>query len=242
MRKLALWGREFEPDVRMLGDMASVVMDQEWFRGADDRPLYFMYRGVHPNEADKALMDAVGMRYDVTVIPPGMLGSEYTKTAGHDHPPSPAGPTFTEVYEVLEGRATYLMQKVVDGEVVDAYYVECGPGDRAIIPPDYGHVTINAGTEDIKMANWVFAGFSSVYDAYRARRGAAYYLTDEGWRGNPRYGELPELRRLAPSEPSLLGLRAGEKMYTLVNDLGRLEFLRSPEKYGELWENILGRE
>ena len=42
-----------------------------------------------------------------------MLGSEYVKTVGHYHPPVPGTDvSYPEIYQVLDGSATYLLQKV----------------------------------------------------------------------------------------------------------------------------------
>ena len=42
-----------------------------------------------------------------------MLGLEYTKTVGHYHPQIPGTDiSYPEIYQVLEGSATYLLQKV----------------------------------------------------------------------------------------------------------------------------------
>ena len=34
-------------------------------------------------------MEDAGLRYDITVIYPGLIGSEYVKTLGHYHPKVP---------------------------------------------------------------------------------------------------------------------------------------------------------
>jgi oxalate decarboxylase/phosphoglucose isomerase-like protein (cupin superfamily) len=48
-------------------------------------------------------------------------------------------------------------------------------GEKLLIPPDYGHLTINAEKKPLVMANLVFSGFASDYSLFRTRQGGAYY-------------------------------------------------------------------
>ena len=90
------------------------------------------------------------IRYDITIIPPGMLGREYIKTAGHYHPLVPGGSvTYPELYEVLEGEALYLLQRQDLGDVVA---INASAGDKVLVPPNYGHITINGSNKKLKMA------------------------------------------------------------------------------------------
>lgn len=99
-------------------------------------------------------MREFGLRYDITVIPPAKFGKEYVKTAGHYHPKAPKSDvSYTEIYQVLEGSATYLLQKAGrKGRVLDVAVVEAEKGDIVFIPPDYGHITINRSDKVLKMA------------------------------------------------------------------------------------------
>jgi glucose-6-phosphate isomerase len=56
--------------------------------------LYAMYRGTGL-EKDQWALTTAGLRYDVTVIFPGTIGSEYVKTVGHYHPRVPGNPGLT---------------------------------------------------------------------------------------------------------------------------------------------------
>ncbi len=51
---------------------------------------------------------------------------------------------YPELYEVLKGDANYLLQRAQNEERVDeVILVKATRGDKVIIPPNYGHVTIN---------------------------------------------------------------------------------------------------
>jgi len=169
-------------DIRYLKDMTDVIYDKEWLKTANlDLDLYYMYRGIE--EKDE-------IRYDITVVPKNLLGTEFTKTKGHYHVGN-----YGEVYTVLEGQAIYLMQKANDNGVEDVYAVKAEKGDVVVIPPNYGHVTINPSQDqDLKMANWLSINCKSDYLPYTEKQGACYLYTTNGWIKNENYKMVPELR------------------------------------------------
>ncbi|MCD6146243.1 MAG: glucose-6-phosphate isomerase [Methanosarcinales archaeon] len=225
---------ERKPDVRMLHDMDDVLYDRSQI-DAPNIELYYMYRDLSLSKADYQQIIEHRLRYDITIIPPGMLGVEYVKTAGHDHPNN-----YGELYEVLEGEAHYLLQKREGDTVSDVIVVNAGAGDKVIIPPGYGHVTINSSNKTLKMANWVCRDFSSIYDFFREKAGASYFLLKEGFIPNPRYENLPEIRFLKPTNYAEVGLQKNKEMYGLVKQIDKLEYLTKPEGYDWLFEKILG--
>ncbi|NLH22172.1 MAG: glucose-6-phosphate isomerase, partial [Methanothrix sp.] len=220
--QLQFGSRLQDPDIRHLFDMTDVIFDQPWLAGAEDFDLYFMFRDLYLSRADKEKLLAQGLRYDITIIPPAMLGKEYIKTAGHYHPLVPGGAvTYPELYEVLEGEALYLLQSEDHSDVA---VVHASAGDKVLVPPGYGHVTINRSNKTLKMANFVARDFSSLYEPYRAKGGGAYFFTREGWIKNQRCSEASELRRMeAPDRASLdrLGLKKSQEMYPLLREAGR---------------------
>ncbi|MCK4938598.1 MAG: glucose-6-phosphate isomerase [Methanosarcinales archaeon] len=238
-RILTYGGRTHEPNIRMLSDIAHVLLDAKIFE-AGDRELYYMYRDMALSRIDRDIMLEHELRYDITVIPPAMIGREYVKTLGHYHPPAPGTDlSYPEVYEVLSGECHYLLQKH-DGEaIVDVVMIRASAGNKVIIPPDYGHVTINACNKELKMANWVSRDFTSVYEPYVKMYGAAYYFTDNGLLANLNYGDVPEVREVEPGNFSEVGLVRGKEMYGLVRDIGKLDFLNRPQDFGWLFEKVL---
>ena len=163
-------------EARLVSAIADVIYDKEVL--IDDSELYYMYRNVRKIMHEESI-NASGLRYDITVIPSGLLGTEYIKTAGHHHAvDASSGLEFTEIYEVLSGRALYLMQKLSKDRsgIEDGYFVYAKPGDKVVIPPGYGHVTINPFNETLVMANWVGSNWSSDYSPVCSKRGAAWYV------------------------------------------------------------------
>ena len=213
--------------------------------------LYWMYRNLGL-KGDECLLDEHRLRYDVSIFVPAMLGREYLKTSGHYHPPSPDGVAYPEVYEIWYGEALYLLQKVDDytagpAEVAveDVITVRARPGDKVIMPPGYGHVTINTLDVPLVMCNWVCDDFSSYYQSVEATRGfASYLLKDNGeprWIVNDRYAhEIPARREAEPRPVPELGLVAGQPMYNTCRDNPELfAFLAQPAKFeAEMWQGL----
>ncbi len=216
---------EVSPAVRRLGDMREVLADPE---AQGPRDLYFMYRSAGFAD-DLDHLSRSGLRYDITVLAPGLIGAEFNKTAGHYHPNVPGtAVAYPEVYEVIDGFAHYLIQKAgAGGSIEDAVLFEARPGDRVLVPPGYGHVTINPGPGFLVMCNLVAGGFDSIYGPYRECRGAVYYEIKDGtralFRPNPAYGEVPDLRLEAPN---LRAHQPGQALY--------LEAVANPEAFGYL--------
>jgi glucose-6-phosphate isomerase len=238
--QLEFGGKRQEPDVRRLFDMKDVIFDQSWLAGAEDFELYYMYRDLFLSRADKEKLLQQDLRYDITIIPPNMLGREYIKTAGHYHPPVPGGAvTYPELYEVIEGEALYLLQNL---DLSDVLVVYASAGDKVLVPPGYGHITINRSNKTLKMANFVARDFSSLYDPFKEKAGGAYFFTRDGWIKNDRCPEAAELRRIeAPDNSSLrkLGLAKNREMYPLLREPGRLDYLTKPGEHEELFAGLI---
>ncbi|HDR72297.1 MAG TPA: glucose-6-phosphate isomerase [Methanoculleus sp.] len=211
------------PEVRTGDQMRAVLADPAC---AAEHPLYFMYRDVARNDADREWLLGCDLRFDITVIPPATLCGEYVKTKGHYHPASPEGPAYPELYQVLAGTAHYLLQ---DRDLADAVVIRAAGGDAVLIPPGYGHVTINPGGGDLVMANLVSTRFASEYAFFEEHRGAAYYEFEGGeWVKNPHSPRHPPLRFVDPVEIPALCIRHGRPIYDLIGRYACLAYLNAP--------------
>lgn len=229
-------------DIRWLYDIKDVIYDKDWFQFQENFELYYMYRDLYKNESDYKIIKQNNLRYDITIIPPKMLGAEFIKTAGHYHPIiNESDLSYTEIYQVLEGKAVYLLQKTkLDNESLEDFIViRAEKGDSVIIPPNYGHVTINESEETLKMANWVYDNFSSEYGLIKKMKGIAYFLTTKGFVKNLEYNNAPEIRYLEPTNFSEYGLEKGVDMYNLIKTPDKLEFLKRPAGFKDLFFKII---
>jgi glucose-6-phosphate isomerase len=214
--------------------MKEVVLDKRFLASANmDMELYYMFRDVSKNEEDKKRIKERELRYDITIIPPNTLGAEFVKTAGHYHPLLPGSQmTYPEMYEVLEGEAHYLLQRREEErgteKITDVIVVKAKEGDKVIIPPNYGHVTINPSETTLKMANWVARVFSSIYEPMRVKGGAAYFeLTNGEFIKNEKYGAVPDIRFLKPEDTWIKQIKLNYEvaMYELLQEPEKLQFL-----------------
>ena len=169
-----------KPDIRYLKDMKDVLYDRKWAKTAPNFAVYYMYRGVKKER---------GLRYDIVIIRPEMLGREFPKTKGHYHPKE-----FEELYIVLEGKGVYLMQKGKGFQIEDIYAVRAKKNDVIVVPQNYCHITINTGKGKLKTANWLEPKAKSEFKSIEKKGGLGYFFTTKGWIKNRNYRKVPKLR------------------------------------------------
>lgn len=254
-------GVSFGPQMRMpqystreLDALRPVLLDPD-AEGPD--VIYWMYRNTAKPE-DAALHEAHNLRYDLSAFRSITLGPEFMKTSGHYHPVIPGTKfAFPEVYEVLHGEALYVMQMVDDyaaspEEVVVEDVIMCRvkAGQKIIMPPGYGHVTVNTLDEPLLMTNWVSSRFSSFYGTVEDARGFSWYVMNDD--GAPSYLEnksyaqgVPAVRWAEVQEVPELGLTWDTPMYrACAQSPEKFEFLNDPGPNQDLiWSNLdLSRE
>lgn len=173
-----------KPSIRLLKEIRKVVFDKNFAKKFPNLKVYYTYRGIKEKGE---------LRYDITVIPPKMLGQEFSKTKGHEH-----SKKFQEVYQVLKGKAIFLLQKYKNKKIKDVYALRTKAGEIIIVPPYYGHITINPSKRELKIANWVSKNCRNSYNLFEKLEGACYYYTKSGWIKNKNYKRVPRLRFKKP--------------------------------------------
>jgi len=211
--------------VRRLRELLPVLYDTESCRDLDlDLPAYKIYRDCCGEDA-REILRKYGLRYDVTVMPPLLLGEEYVKTLGHHHSSCGDVGSHPEVFEVLEGEARFLTQQERAGEVVDVSLTVAGKGEKVLISPDCGHVMINASHGTLVTGNMISQTCIQVYDRYLVKRGGAFYILTGGRLvRNPRYSRLPAVRVLRVETRSFLDDDSG-LVHGFLKDPDRFAFL-----------------
>lgn len=265
-KKNLYFGAEAEPAkpaVRYLKDMQEVLyvpgeeaeeeLDEELKEKNDPGcELYFMFRDLHLPEHRRIFREN-GIRFDITVLVPGIIGKEYVKTVGHYHPLKPGTPyTYPELYEVLYGKAHYLLQKPStptgseEEELEEVIVVAAEAGDKVLIPSGYGHVTINPGDDFLIMSNLVADNFASIYDPLRARRGAAYCQLfspaknqEPFFVANPCYPTCPPLSFSRPVELPLLPEKNLPQYHAFIKQPQKFRFLTHPENFQQEFRRYL---
>lgn len=239
--------KEVKPGIRTREEMKKVLMKPD--ADAPDE-FYYMYRDIH-FEKDEELLRKYNVRYDITILPPFLVGSEFNKTAGHYHPEAAPGVSYPEVYEVLHGTAHYLLQKSLPpyAQVTDVILVTAFAGNKVVIPPNYGHITINPSfDETLVMSNYSGDGFSSIYTPYAEKRGGTDYemrvgsteVENETIVGNSRYSTQHDVKFARAKDAPFFGLTKGKPMYPSFFDApDKFLFLLKPQEYLKEFENVL---
>jgi glucose-6-phosphate isomerase, archaeal len=212
-------GGQHPKSVRTLAQMRAVMMGSIDETATMD--AYYMYRSVYISD---------DIRFDITVIPPAIVKGEFAKTFGHYHPGSEDGLPYPEVYQVLKGEAIFLMQKRNRSGSVDATVVHAKEGDVVLLPPGWGHVSINRGTGTLVLSNLVYDRFDSRYEDFEENRGGAYYFLNGGEVVQNSNYVVQRSERLAPQE---LNARYGFACKDLLSSFHanpkEFEFLKKPK-------------
>jgi len=160
--------------IRKLEEMREVLLDPE-AEGPEN--VYVMIRG----------------RPNITVLLPGKIGREFTKTYGHYHHDDRS-----ETYRVLLGEGKMLIQ---NRDATDIRLLEMKAGETVVVPEGYAHTMINTGNgplvtiddapEDAETA-------TNDYKPIREKRGLGYYIVEDKGGGieavpNSNYSGLPLL-------------------------------------------------
>ena len=195
--------------------------------------LYWMYRYFEAKK-DRKLFDSFGMEYDLTVIKNGKIGNEYIKTVGHYHSNLKGKEvSYPEVYEVLEGNIQYILQTRFENGKVDVIIVKTEQGDKVIVPPNYGHVSVNVG-DTVALSSNIQKGdlpHNADYDSFKENGGAAIYVTDEGVINNPKY-KIGKIRTVRPVEKPEFALTKESSLYeSFKKNPEKFDFLIHPDKY-----------
>ncbi|MEJ0020998.1 MAG: glucose-6-phosphate isomerase family protein [Candidatus Doudnabacteria bacterium] len=225
--------------IRMFSQVQGVLKDPDF--KSPTQEMYLGYRQLYlPEHADLVRSDH--LEYDLTIIPPMMLGEEYNKTVGHYHAAIPGTKiAHPEMYEILNGHVLILWQKMDEDfkNLISVYAVEAKTGDKIIYPPNYGHILVNIGTDILVTANWLSTDYKPLYEPVADFHGMAYYVIKGNGKlydfvKNPHYSDHPDLKLINEQQQvyTNFGFVPSEPMYTSgMKNPKLLEFLNHPQKY-----------
>jgi glucose-6-phosphate isomerase len=204
----------------------------------EEETFYTFYEGVMKKK-DAPIFQENMIRYDLIVVWPGLILDEYKKTSGHYHCKIPGQEiSYPEIYEVMQGSALFILQRCnTYGEIVEVFAVRGNPGDKLVIPPEYGHATINIGNEPLIFADLVSSKASNIYGQIGENHGMSYYVLKDNNRGlrlinNPAYHNVGEIKLTDISENPALGIWNDKPLYLeFVNNPSLFEYLNKPANY-----------
>lgn len=221
---------------KYLKQMDGLFVDNS--QNSPDEEIYDVYRDI-VYDKDRQIYTDHEIRYDITVVKPGLIGDERKKTSGHYHQWNIARTySYPEVYEVISGTAIYVLQRadnfetknLDDLDVEDIIVVKVEAGQSIIVPPNYGHGSINAGDGDLVFSNLAYIPCKVFYEPVQYYHGLAAFIKeiDEKIVAEPNgnHAKLPKIRYATPKENEELGIKFNAPVYN--------EFVKNPEKYSYL--------
>lgn len=225
-----------EPKARTFKEAKDVYIDEI----DPNKSLYYMYR-YFEKSSDKKVFENNDCEYDITVIDSGKVGREYIKTKGHYHAFVPGTDiSYPEVYEVIEGEIEYLLQtKPNKKSETSVVIVRARPGDKVVVPPNYGHISINVGSETAISSNLQKRDLpaGADYQGFEQYHGGAMYRTENGWEDNQNY-VIKSVKRVTPKEKPEWGLSKNKPLYlSFIESPTKFEWIIKPQKYdfSDIW-------
>jgi glucose-6-phosphate isomerase len=218
------------PSIRMSSAGKSVYLK----KNTEEQDLYYMYRYFEKVKDIQVFLENK-LEYDVTVIKNGVIGDEYIKTIGHYHGMVPdQAITYPEVYEVIQGNIDYILQtQPINNNEVDVIIVRAETGDKIVVPPNYGHVSVNTGKNIAVSSNVQMRDLpaSSDYDFYTRFEGAAIYEKVDEFCNNPHY-IVRSMRMVKAKDCPEFGLFKNKSLYnSIIEDPKMFDFMVNPQNY-----------
>jgi len=151
-----------------LSDMKEYFIDKKAVHeilASGKDPIIFEYCEYSAQET------AENLNFGITTIYPGKIGKEYYMTRGHFHAKNAA-----EVYVGISGHGMLLMQ-TREGEVS---WLEIEPYKIVYVPPNWGHKTINTGTESLVVLFVYRSDAGHEYESLKKKGFAKIVIEEEG--------------------------------------------------------------
>ncbi len=232
---------------KTVGQMVDLLKDGT--RLQEEEYMYSAYRNiVFPHH--KELLKQYDIRYDITAIGPGTINGEYKKTSGHYHGYiDNEGLPYAEVYEVIKGEILFILQKTMNFDheeepvIVRIRVIHAKAGQSVIIPPFYGHGSINVTEETAMFSNLAVVSCPLLYEPIRAKHGLSVYIMKDRASyqviPNKNYLYAPEAKVIEPVENKELGIEFGVSCYrNFINHPEKYDFLLHPSPYVESIEKM----
>lgn len=222
-------------------NMKGLLYDEEKLN-LEER-FYDVYRGIRYAK-DYETFNKDGFRYDITVIMGGLVNSECKKTSGHYHGYNQKRTnTYAEVYEVIKGRALYILQRADNFDknpnnidIEDIILVTVEEGESIIIPPNYGHCSINIGNGVLIFSNLAYIPCPVCYEPVKNYHGMGFYILKSGKDiiiiKNERYKKIPKAKFASVKENVGLGIVFNKPVYkSYIENRQTFRFLAEPDDY-----------
>ncbi|MCY0909775.1 MAG: hypothetical protein OWR62_15470 [Sulfobacillus thermotolerans] len=190
--------------------------------------VYHVYEGIHL-KSEETRYRAQGISVDLTIIWPGVLRDEWAKTAGHKHSAADNDEWRAEVIEVINGQGLFVLQSGNRDRIDDLVVISAQAGDWVVIPPGFGHVSVNVGEDVLAIVCAHAQDIYLEYEEMARHRGAGVWIGPEGMRENPSYLRIPPVKRLAARD--VMARPSQQPLYRMVGmNASQFEFLQDPRR------------
>jgi oxalate decarboxylase/phosphoglucose isomerase-like protein (cupin superfamily) len=140
------------------------------------------------------LYESKKVRINEYVIPPNLLGIEYIKTK------AVLSPTYSKIIEVHHGGGAIMLQKIIDGSVVDVIYSTIKKNQKIVVPAGYSMVLINNRQNSPLVVAEIMSTDAKNYTVLDEVQGMSYYIIRKNAKQetvlNPKYRTAPEMRKV----------------------------------------------
>ena len=171
------------------------------------------------------------LKYDLLVIPPGLLGIEFIKSHTYFSPESSLRNRvrFSSIVEAINATITIIMQKVSymhernDNPMIEeGIMVELHPGEKFAIPEGYYYTFINT-TEEPAILSRLYKSANEIdYNAPEHKHTMGYFCIRKNARQelvyNPKFRNIPAIKHISRKETmtATIGLTIEEPLYMLA--------------------------
>ena len=195
-----------------------------------DKKMYYIYRNSCLRK-DESVFNKNGLRYDITVIQPGKIGQEPSRTIGHIHKSLPKIGRPSEIYQVIRGKAIFILHNLKTNTI---YPIERTANQKIIISGNNAHITINADIKNPLVVANIFINKKNVsdYSFFKKTQGPAWYpIVSKNKIQFIKNQKSNSKTKLAPiskkySFPKSIKINKKEPLYE--------EFLKNPKKFSFL--------
>ena len=224
-------------------DMAGLLYDPRTIEDGDG--LAYSFYSIIILAKDKQLFEHYGYTNGVTILQAGVINGECIKNSGHFHIAA-EGHRYpnTEVYEILFGKAVFLLQKSRnfmkhDEEIIldDCKMVFLSQGEKIIVPPFYAHCAVNVGEGPMVFGN-LAAPCELDYSPITAHHGFFTYVMKAAGElkfiNNTHYKQVPACTKVKTAENLPLGIDFNRSLYEcFVANPDTFRYLDHPDDYLE---------
>lgn len=134
------------PKITRLSTLASAFAEQPTASQLAEDPIVYRVERVEP-------LDDSTPEFSLTIIYPGVVGTEFFFTRGHDHQPAKG-----ETYHCISGRGGLIVEQDNIFE-----WLPMEPGSVVQLRAGWAHRTINTGTEPLIFAGQYITPFEVDY-------------------------------------------------------------------------------